>query len=138
MQQGMVKYHETEWKRQIQTCKHNAIEVLQLLSAKRNDGSVKDGNRLLNRQTGSIIVGWGPSRWNVGRVQVMILWHPNPALTWDEFYNSHSPDGTIEDVKVLSKPLTDSDMEMVGWGYFDGWRDDEWTPVGPPDDRADR
>ena len=65
-------------------------------------------------KTGSIIVDWGSSKWNLGKVQIVVFWHPNPKLTRYKFHDSYFPDGTIEHVKVLSKPLTDADMEMTG------------------------
>ena len=143
MEQQTKKYHATEWIRQIETCKRNTLQVLRRVGVNMGEGSVRLGPWIGRFETGSIIVDWGPSRWNLGRVQVVIFWHPSRTLTYDDFHNSYFPDGTIEHVKVLSKALTDADMEVAGWKYFDGWHTDygldgKWLPVGRPDHQADR
>lgn len=139
MEQGTGEYHPTEWKRQIESCKQDTLRILRRIGVTMGSGSVQLGPWIGNFESGSIIVDWGPSKWNLGRVQLVVLWHPNPKLTHGEFHNSYFPDGKIEHVKVLSKPLTDADMEVAGWTYFDGWHTDygydgsEWIPVGAPD-----
>ena len=53
-----------------------------------------------------------------------------------EIYSADFADGAIEHVKVLSKLLTDADMEIVDWTYPEAWRTgywpdgSEWIPVG--------
>lgn len=137
MEQGAKKYHATEWARQIDACKRNTLRVLRNVGVKMNGGSVQLGPWIGQCKTGSIVVDWGPSRWNLGRAQLVVFWHPNPSLTMDEFFSSAFPDGTTEHVRVLSRPLSDADMDLAGWEYFAGWHTDygydnsEWIPVGP-------
>lgn len=143
MEQSRKSYHSTEWKRQIAICKHDALRVLRQAGARMDSNSVQLEPWIGRFKTGSIIVGWGPSKWNLGRVQLVVFRHPNSKLTHGKFHNSYFPDGTIEHVKVLSKPLTDADMDVAGWTYFEGWHTDygydgsEWIPVGNSDARAD-
>ena len=136
MERGVAEYHRTEWKRQIEICKRDVLQVLRCLGIKMNEGYLDQGPRIVNCEAGSIIIDWDASKWHIGRVQIVIYWHPNPSLTVHAFYSSAFPDGTIEHVRVLSKPLTDEDMEIVGWTYFEelhsdyGYGDDKWIPVG--------
>ena len=138
MEQGSKDYHGTEWCRAIDACKRDALRFLRQAGVRMGSGSVQLGPWIGHFETCSIIVDWGPSKWNLGRVQLVVFRHPNSKLTHGEFHGSYFPDGTIEHVKVLSKPLTDEDMEVAGWTYFEGWHTDygydgsEWIPVGPP------
>ena len=124
MERSAKSYHHTEWRRQIDLCKHDTLRVLRQAGVKMGSGGLDHGPRVMNRETGSIVVGWDRSKWNRGKVQLVVWWHPNPSLTVDEFFRSDFPDGTIEHVKVLSKPLTDADMEVAGWECFGPWRAD--------------
>ena len=138
MERSAKSYHRTEWRRQIATCKHDTLRVLRQAGVRMDGGTVQHGPWIGHFKTCSIVVDWGPSKWNPGRVQLVVFWHPNPKLTHGGFHDSYFPDGKIEHVKVLSKPLTDADMEVAGWTYFDGWHTDygydgEWIPVGAPD-----
>lgn len=124
MERSAKSYHSTEWRRQIATCKHDTLRVLRQAGVRVGSGWVQHGPWIGHFKTCSIVVDWGPSKWNLGRVQLVVFWHPNPSLTVDEFFSSDFPDGTIEHVKVLSKSLTDADMEVAGWECFGPWRAD--------------
>lgn len=143
MERSAKSYHCAEWRRQIATCKHDTLRVLRQKGIRMDGGSVQYGPWIRHFETCSTVVDWGPSKWNPGRVQLVVFWHPNPKLTHGGFHDSYFPDGKIEHVKVLSKPLTDADMEVAGWTYFDGWHTDygydgEWIPVGAPDSHGRR
>ena len=135
MEQSGKSYHRTEWYRQIDACKRDTLRFLRQVGIRMNGGQVQHGPWIEHVKTCSIIMDWGPCKWNIGRVRLVVLWHPNPELKHSEFYDSYSPRGTIEHVKVLSKPLTDADMDVAGWTYFEEWHSDygygdsEWIPV---------
>ena len=144
MERSVKSYHRTEWRRQIATCKHNTLRVLRQTGVRMDGGTVQHGPGLRNFESGTIIVDWGPSKRNLGMVRLVVLWHPNPSLTEGEIYSSEFADGTIEHVEVLSELLTDADMEVANWTYFEAWRTGywpgggEWIPVGAPDNDGRR
>lgn len=123
MEQRKGSFVSSEWKRQVAACKEDALRVLGLIGVRIVSDSAHLGPSIINCEAGSIIVDWGPSRWNRGQVQIAVYWHSNPRFTRTDFMNSYFFDGTIEHVKVLSRPLTESDMRAIGWEYFSGWRD---------------
>ena len=143
MERSRKSYHRTEWRRQIASCKHDTLRVLRQEGVRVSSGSVQHGPVLKNCEAGSIIMDWGLSKWNLRRLQLVVLWHPNPKLTYREFLDSYT-EGAIEHVKVLSMPLTDADMEVAGWTYPEGWHPDEghdgseWFPINSSNARADR
>ena len=138
MERSTKSYHRTEWRRQITTCKHDTLRVLRQVGMRMNSGTVLHGPWIGHFETGSIVVNWRPCKWELGRVRLVVAWHPNPSLTMNDLYRSEFSDGAIEHVIVLSKPLTDADMDVADWTYFEGWHTDygydgnEWIPVGPP------
>lgn len=125
MEQSRKSYHSTEWKRQIVICKHDALRALRQTGIKMGSNSVHHGPWIVRFETGSIVVDWGPCKRNLGRVRLVVFQHPNPSLTMDDLFDFQFSDRPIELVKVLSKFLTDADMKMVGWEYYNGWSDDD-------------
>ena len=128
MERSGKSYHGTEWRRQIATCKHETLRVLRQAGIRMDSGFVEYGPRIWRVKNCSIVVDWRPCKWKLGRVRLTAVWYPNPK----------SICGEPQHVTVLSKPLTDADMEVAGWTYFEGWHTDygydgEWIPVGAPD-----
>lgn len=124
MEQGQAKYHEAEWKRRALDCKADAVRYLGL----RGVQIAKDGHSIeplpLQSNNGTIIIDWEPSKWSRGKVQLVLYWHPSSPLTHEEFIKFRFAREPREHMKVLSKPLTDADMNAVGWEYPDRWHDE--------------
>ena len=126
MEQGLKDYHGTEWRRAIDACKRDALRVLRQVGFTMDRNSVQYGPWIGHFDTGSIVVNWRPCKWKLGRVRLAVAWYPNPKFTC----------GDSQHAVVLSKLLTDTDMDVVGWTYFEAWHTDygydesRWILVG--------
>ena len=121
MEQRRTKYHKVEWKRQIRDCKERTVRYLSLKGTQIAKDKYTLGPLPIQSGDGTIIIAWEPSEWNRGKVQIDLYWHPNSLLTHEElirFRFAHEP---REHLKVFSRPLTDGDMNAVGWEYPDIW-----------------
>ena len=124
MEQGQAKYHEAEWRRQALDCKVDAVRYLSLRGVQITKDQPHLGPLPIQSKHGTIIIDWGPSKWSRGKVQLDLYWHPSSPLTHEEFIKFRFAREPREHMKVLSKPLTDADMNAVGWEYPDRWNDE--------------
>ena len=124
MEQGWVKYHKVEWKRQIHDCKERTVRYLSLIGVQIAKDRFSTGPLLRQSKNGTIIITWGTTKWNRGKVQIVLDWHPSSPLTQDEFIKFYFADEPREHVTVFSRPLTDAEMNAVGWEYPDRWNEE--------------
>ena len=124
MEQGRAKYHKVEWERQIRDCKERTVRYLSLIGVQIAKGGFSIGPLPKQSKNGTIIISWGVSKWNRGKVQIILDWHPSSPLTQEEFIKFLFADEPRKHVTVLSRPLSDADMNAVGWEYPDRWNDE--------------
>ena len=124
MEAENANYHESERHRRVQACKEAALRYLRIRRVKVATDRWTTSPLPLPGEGGTLILDWQPSEQYRGKVQLSIYRDPRSSLTWGELFEFRKADEADRPGKILSEPLTDADMNAVGWEYPDSWNDD--------------
>ena len=124
MEAANANYHESERHRRVRACKGAALRYLSSRDVKVASDRWTTSPLPLSVEGGTVILDWQPSEQYRGRVQLSIYRDPRSSLTRGELFEFRKADEADRPGKILSEPLTDADMNAVGWEYPDSWNDD--------------
>ena len=124
MQAEPANYHESEWNRRARACKEDALRYLRVKGVKVTTDRWHRPPLALPSKDGTIIMDWRPSERYRRKVQLFVYWDPRSSLTRQDLLEFRRADEADRRGKILSEPLTDADMNAVGWEYPDSWNDD--------------
>ena len=124
MRIGDRTYHQSEWRRAQQQCKEQTVAIMKRSGVIMSRDEVQTSPLIIHYASESMIIRWGPSKQCLEQVKLIVMWHPNPRLTRDDFYGLFFPDGDGEPDTLLSIHLTDADLEQAGWEWYSGWSRD--------------
>ena len=119
-----ANYHESEWNRRTRACKEDALRYLRLGGVIVTTDRWHDPPLALPSKDGTIILDWRSSERYRRKVQLSIYWDPRSSLTQQDLLEFRRANEADRHGKILSEPLTDADMNAVGWEYPDSWNDD--------------
>lgn len=126
MERGMHRYHKSEWRRQQQLCKREAMRIVGYLGYRISRDTISPIVIPTNYSTESIIVHVGRCPRRPRTFKLTICVHPSPTLTKMQF---SWPEAFGDSATVLTTPLTEADTTALGWSFPAKWLD--WHPPLP-------